>query len=49
MVSLMGFEGVICIHCRHIFIGASLSKPHTCWKTMCMSVTYAEIMNEKMQ
>ena len=22
-------------------------EPHTSWKTVCMSVTYTEIMNEK--
>ena len=30
-------------------IGASLSEPHTSWITVCMSVMYTVIMNEKMQ
>ena len=30
-------------------IGASLSEPHTGWKTVCTSVTYTVIMNEDMR
>ena len=34
---------------QEFIIGASLSEPHTSWKTVCTSVTYTAIMNEKIR